>query len=310
MEKWNTVEIRSPSGALLNAYAIMPGSGSPRAMVQINHGMAEHAARYRRFGEFLALRGYGVLAHDHRGHGATTAPGTQLGQFGGWDNVLADVSAAQDHCRSIAPSAPVVCFGHSMGAIIAMSHALAFPGRCDALAVWNTGFETPILFHIGIIILKVERMLKGSDVPSALAPKLTFDAWNARFKPNRTAFDWLSRDNAEVDKYVADPLCGFSVSIGAWLDVLNAIARVRKGDLSSLPAAMPVSLRGGGQDMASELGKAMQAHGERLKSAGMQDVTVTINPDARHECLNEIDRDAAMSDFVAWLDARFSSASR
>lgn len=291
---------------------LMAPSGAPRAVVQINHGMAEHCARYERFARFLASRGYAAIAHDHRGHGHTSAPGAPQGSFGasdGWQRVLGDVSAVADEARAIFPGAPIVSFGHSLGAIIALDHALQHPHAAQALAIWNTSFDTPALLSVLVAALKAERFFKGSDVPSRLAIMATFDAWNRQFAPNRTQFDWLSRDEKEVDAYVADPLCGFPVSVGMWLQVIAAIRNCADpARHARLPKGLPVHVCAGGKDPSSLGGDAMLRIAARLKSAGLGDVTTSVFAENRHEGLNELDRDAVMESFAAWLNARFPQA--
>lgn len=305
---WQAETLASPTGASLRLYSAAPPAGV-RAIVQINHGLAEHAARYERFATFLAGRGYAVAAHDHRGHGASTAADAALGWFGageGFAKVLDDVAAVQAHARERFAGAPLVCFGHSMGAIIAFNFALRSPQDLAGVAVWNTSFDTPALLGLMETLLKAERFFKGSDVPSAIAGKATFDAWNKEFAPNRTAFDWLSRETAEVDKYVADPLCGFPASIGMWLALTGAIrAGADDTRLAALPKTLPFHLVGGGADPVSLHGAAIERLGARLKAAGLADVTTTVYPQTRHECLNDINRHTVMADFAAWLDARF-----
>ena len=149
-------------------------------------------------------------------------------------------------------------------------------------------------------------MFLGSDVPSSLATKATFETWNREFAPNRTGFDWLSRDPAEVDKYVNDPLCGFPVSIGLWLDVLEGIFFASNDtNLKALPSNLPVHLLAGGDDPCSERGKAVAKIAERMERQGMSDVTIELLADTRHESLNDINRDATTALFVDWLDRRF-----
>ncbi len=308
MRDFARTTLQSPTGAKLCIHEIAP-AGLPRAIVQINHGMAEHSARYARFAKYLASRGYAVVAHDHRGHGHTIANGAPLGVFApkeGMARVMEDVSAVIAHARALHPSAPVLMFGHSMGTIIALNHAHENPGMSEGLALWNTSFDTPFLLTIMVGILKAERMLKGSDVPSGIANKVTFEAWNKEFSPNRTAFDWLSRDPAEVDAYVNDPLCGFPVSIGMWLDVLGSIrSSADPARIARLPASMPVNIVAGGMDPSSLKGEAMLRLAARLEAAGMRDVTTRVWPQTRHEGLNEVNRDAIMEDFANWLDQRF-----
>jgi alpha-beta hydrolase superfamily lysophospholipase len=271
--------------------------------------MAEHAARYDRFAGFLTARGYAVFAHDHRGHGSTKAADAPLGVFAasnGMAKVLDDVNAVIAHARAACPGAPLITFGHSMGAIIALNHAHAHPGRADGLALWNTSFDTPFLLQVLKAVLLAEGAIRGRNTPSAVATRLTFEAWNKEFAPNRTAFDWLSRDTAEVDAYVADPLCGFGVSIGLWLDVLNSIlASAKAANVARIAKDLPVNITAGGMDPSSLKGAAMLRLADRLKAAGKKDVELTVWPQTRHEGLNEINRDAIMASFADWLDRRF-----
>ena len=270
--------------------------------------MAEHAGRYRHFAEFLAARGYHVFAHDHRGHGETTAPDAPLGTFArkdGWQKVLEDVHFVNTHIRETAPDLPVICFGHSMGSTIAASYMLHFPDTIDGVAIWN-GSETGLLPKLLTLLLKVERMFKGSDVPSLLANKLTFEAWNKTFEPNRTSSDWLSRDESEVDKYIADPLCGFICSNGMWLDLLGGVLGLSdKNEIAALPRDLPVHILAGAADPCSSCGKAATQLAKKLEAVGKADITKTILSDTRHESLHELNRDETMAGFANWLDVRF-----
>ncbi|NRB32156.1 MAG: alpha/beta hydrolase [Rhizobiaceae bacterium] len=307
---WTSSKLNSGTGAELQLYSQTP-KGKPKAIVQINHGMAEHAARYERFAEALAKAGYGTYAHDHRGHGATSAPDAALGVFArkkGLDAVLNDVAAVNAHISSEHPNVPIVCFGHSMGSIIGFNYVLRHPDTVAAAALWNSGVETGALAVVFSSILKIHRMFKGSDVPSGLATKATFETWNKEFAPNRTDFDWLSRDAAEVDKYVDDPLCGFPVSIGLWLDVLDGIYLAADDkNLAALPKDLPVHLLAGADDPCSERGKAVANIARRMQSAGMSKVNLTVLSETRHESLNEVNRDQTTAMFIDWLDDQFAS---
>jgi len=298
----------SPSGATLQLYSRMP-ERHVRAAVQINHGMAEHAARYGRFARALTARGFAVFAHDHRGHGLTRAPDAPRGVFAqsdGFDKVIQDVSCINRHIRARDPDTPVICFGHSMGAIIALNYAMREPARVDGLACWNAGVETGALARLSRVILSAEKALKGRQGISKIARTLTFDAWNKAFRPNRTPFDWLSRDTVEVDKYVADPACGFDVSVGLWLDLLDGVFYGGADrNMAGLGRAMPVHVQGGGVDPCTNKGADMRHLAARLKRAGLRDVTLRILEDTRHESLNEINREATTTAFIDWLEARF-----
>ncbi|MFT5004798.1 MAG: alpha-beta hydrolase superfamily lysophospholipase [Paracoccaceae bacterium] len=299
----------SPTGAKINLYSMMP-TGRVKAVVQINHGMAEHAARYVRFAVALTAAGFAVFAHDHRGHGATKAPDAPLGVFGaknGFDLVIEDVLAVNSFIKDRDPETPVICFGHSMGSIIALNFAMQYPHKVAGLACWNAGVETGALAAASKFILGSEKLFRGRNSASKIAGKLTFAAWNNEFKPNRTDFDWLSRDSAEVDKYVADPLCGFPVSIGLWLDLLHGVYfGAEDRNLKALARALPVNILGGGNDPCSNRADDMEHLATRMRNAGMTDVSDVKLADTRHESLNEVNRDQTTANFITWLEKRFA----
>ncbi|AZO22899.1 MULTISPECIES: alpha/beta fold hydrolase [unclassified Mesorhizobium] len=298
--------LASPGGADLNLYVKHAG-GNPRAVVQINHGLAEHAARYARFADFLGDRGFHVYAHDHRGHGATKAPDAPLGRFADVDGiakVIADVGAVHDLIAVEHPGLPVIAFGHSLGASIALNFVLRHSDRIHAAAIWNGNFSAGLLGQLALGILGWERMRLGSDVPSRLLPRLTFQAWGKAVPNHRTLFDWLSRDPVEVDKYIADPLCGWDASISMWRDVVGMAQHAGKdSSFAGVRRDLFVNLVGGEKDPASDYGKGIHHLARRMDRMGFSNLVSKVYADTRHESLNEINRDIIMSDFVAWGDS-------
>ncbi|WP_007198441.1 alpha/beta fold hydrolase [Hoeflea phototrophica] len=297
--------IQSPTGAHL-AVRHMPPQGQARGVVQINHGLAEHAARYERFARFLAARGYHAYAHDHRGHGATRAPDSIPGAFsgsGGAAKVIADVTAIHALIAERHPGLPVVTFGHSMGGLITLNFAQAHPQASAAVAIWNSNFNAGVLGRAGQALLAVEAFFKGSDTPSTILPKLTFQTWAKAMKDSRTDSDWLSRDEAEVDSYIADPLCGWDATVSMWRDIFDMIyAGSRADNLARLPKSLPVHLIGGAEDPATDKGAAVIWLVSQMRKAGLTDVSAEVLAGTRHETLNEINSDKAMADFANWLD--------
>lgn len=307
---FETVETVQRAGAKI-ALRNQLAEGKAKGVVMICHGLAEHAGRYRRFAAFLAARGYHVYAHDHRGHGATTAPDAPLGRFAARDGasiVLEDVAAIRALVAERHPGLPVALFGHSMGGMIAMNAAQRRPQDFAALAVFNSKLNPGAAGALGVLAIKAERFFKGSDVPSMIGPKATFDAWAKSIPNARTDFDWLSHDAAEVDAYVADPLCGFAASVSLWLDLMT-LSREGGGAqaLARLPSELPIYLVGGGEDPATSKGDDMLWLEKQLKKVGARRVTTTVYSDMRHETLNEIGREEAMRNFAAWLDAVVSA---
>ncbi len=300
-----TERLAAPSGAHL-AYHHLAATDTPRGIVIVCHGLAEHSRRYEGFAVALSARGYHVYVHDHRGHGETTAPDAQLGRYAasrGTDKVVADVRAMRDFAVTQHPGLPVILFGHSMGGLIALNVAENHPQAFQALSVWNSNFNPGPAGRFAQAVLAVEKMLKGSDVPSAILPRATFGAWGKSIPGHRTAFDWLSHDPAEVDAYIADPLCGFDASVSLWQDLFRlTFAGASPDHLALLPKGLPVYLVGGGQDPATNKGREIRWLGRRMMETGMTHVTTTIYDGMRHETLNEIGREQAISEFLSWLD--------
>ena len=313
MSDFSSFILSSPTGADL-AVRHMPSQGPARGIIQINHGLAEHAARYERFARFLAGRGFHVYAHDHRGHGATRAAETIPGAFAGKDGaskVIADVAAVHALITERHPGLPVVTFGHSMGGLIALNFAESHPAASAALAVWNSNFNAGIAGRAAQAILAVEAFFKGSDTPSAILPKLTFQAWARAMPDRRTDFDWLSRDESEVDLYVADPLCGWDATVSMWRDVFALIyAGGATQNLAKLPKSLPVHLIGGARDPATDKGEAVKWLEARMRGTGLTRVTLQILAETRHETLNEINREQSMANFAVWLDTVLPAAAQ
>lgn len=295
--------LKSTSGAQLRLYSCK-ARGEAKGVVQINHGLVEHAGRYARFATYLADRGFHVYAHDHRGHGHTKAPGAPLGSFGPepvLDAVLKDVEAVHHHIGRKYPGLPVIVFGHSMGSMVALAFLARHTGRIDAAALWNM----PLVWHVEAraakILLAWEQFRLGSDVPSRILPRLTFQAWARAIPDAQTPFDWLSSDREEVEKYIADPLCGWAATVGMWNAIFDLnLLLTSKRNLQAIPRALPLQLVGGEDDPSTGGGKAMRRLESQLQRQGFSNLETTICPGFRHESLNELNRNLAMKAFGAW----------
>jgi len=299
----DTQRLNSPTGAKI-AYHHVPAAAEACGILLISHGLAEHSRRYETFAEAMASQGFHVYAHDHRGHGETVAHEAPIGRFarrGGAEHVIADVLAMRELAAGVHPGLPIIVFGHSMGGLISLNTVVTHPDKFDAVAVWNSNFNAGLAGRAAQLILKTERMFKGSDVPSGPLPKLTFGTWGRSIANRRTDFDWLSRIPEQVDKYIADPLCGFDASVSLWLDIFELTFRApQKIYLDRLRRDMPIHLVGGGEDPATDNAKAISWLASHLKSAGFSHITTEIYPDMRHETLNEIGADEAISRFADW----------
>jgi alpha-beta hydrolase superfamily lysophospholipase len=303
--------VASPTGARLHLHYRAP-EADERGVVQISHGLAEHAGRYARFAAFLAGRGFHVYAHDHRGHGQTTAPDASPRQFArenGIAKVIADVAAVHQLIAEQHAGLPVIAFGHSMGGLIALNYLMLHPRSVAGAAIWNADFTGGAGLGLARMLLGLERMVLGSDVPSRIMPRLTFRDWARKVENPRTPFDWLSHDRAEVDAYVADPNCGWDASVSMWRDILDFIRRgADDRALHRLPKNLPLNLVGGAEDPATGMGGAVEALAGRLRAAGLADVESRIYSGMRHESLNEVNRRIVMEDFGRWAERVAASA--
>jgi len=301
----------SPSGAQLSLRVSETGE-KPRAVVQIHHGLAEHAGRYHRFAQFLNAQGFHACAHDHRGHGLTTAPDAPRGVFAstdGWGRVVEDALAVEDHLRDRFPGLPLIVFGHSMGGVAAMTHAMARRGDIAGLAIWNANLAIGPRAGLMRAVLTLEGLFKKSTAPSLWMEALTFKAWGKQIRKARTSYDWLSRLPEEVDAYIADPDCGWPASISMWRDLVDGSLRGEdETRLRAMRKDLPIHLAAGGQDPAVEKGRAVKTLASRLYSARFTDVTMRFDPKARHETLNDEGRDKAMADFSEWAARAAASA--
>lgn len=299
-----------PDGVSLHVRRWLP-DGPPRVVVQIVHGLAEHAGRYARFAAAMTAAGYTVYANDHRGHGLTATSPADLGVFAerdGWATVLADLDAVAARAREEHPGLKLLLFGHSMGSFLAQA-LIAREGTPYAAAVLSgSNGKPPAMATLGRLIARLERWRLDPRGRSKLIHSLSFETFNARFKPNRTTADWLTRDTAEVDRFVADPLCGFVPTAGLWCDLLDAMARhVDAGLVGAIPKTLPILVMSGGEDPVSEKTRGLASLMEAYRAAGLARADLKVWPGARHEPLNETNRDEVTADVLAWFETVLAS---
>lgn len=286
-------------GVAVAFYRWMP-SGDPRGIVLIAHGASEYGARYDRFATFLTEHGFAVFAQDHRGHG-NTAKATGPGKIGPGDwNALADdqkqlVAIAKD----AVPNVPVVLFGHSMGSFMSQRYIQRYGDSIDAVVLSGSGGEIDNLEGT-IDLIDMIAADAGIDSPAPL-----FAGFNDQFAPARTEFDWLSRDEVEVDKYINDPFCGDDIplTLGFAKGMLSTVLEAWKPENENLiPKDLPVLFITGEKDIVSQNAATVHALEARYKANGMTNVTGLYYPDARHELLNEINRDSVQQDVLEWIE--------
>ena len=274
-----TITLASRDGIALQTYRWAP-EGRPRAAVQLQHGLGEHAGRYRRFGQALTAAGYVVYAPDGRGSGRTAAGA--YGHWGrdGWPGWVDDLHQLNQRIRAEHPQLPVALIGHSMGSFASQQYLLDHSADVAAAVLIGSSDAGGI-----------------ADVLSTEGPT-DLSAFNKAFT-HRTGFEWLSRDEAEVDRYCADPACGFVP------EPFSGIATLRRAadpaEIAKLRPDLPILIVSGDADPLAAGGAALQLVGQRYRDAGVRDVTVKLYPQARHELLNETNRDEVTADILTFL---------
>ncbi|MBK7170168.1 MAG: alpha/beta hydrolase [Gammaproteobacteria bacterium] len=281
-----------------------------RAIVLIAHGAAEHAARYARVAGVLNKAGYGVAALDHRGHGRT-GQAAKLGVFAdedGWNRAVGDIHQLVNRTRDYHPGEPVVLLGHSMGSIMTQQYIAEHGDSIDAAVLSGSALIDG--FSDLVPLIEAEVAASGREAPSRVMAELMGGGFSTGIESPRTGFDWLSRDQQEVQAYIDDPLCGFELSAGAWLDMIKH-NRVPKhaADFLSIPKELPLYVFAGECDPVNQNLGALQELLRRYATAGLRNVAWRFYAGARHELLNEINREQATMDLLRWLDAHIAPAS-
>ena len=284
--------------------------GAPRAVVQLVHGIAEHVDRYDGFARFLTEQGFAVVAEDHMGHGKSiNGEGIQGYFHGGWFAAVADTHHLLELTREAYPDIPYILFGHSMGSFMARTILCKYPDSGITAAVicgtgWQPSLALPALIKAADLIGK----RSGETVPSKALEAMAFGSYNKRVEHKRTVCDWLTRDDAVVDAYIADPLCGFTPSAGLFRDMLSGIRYIQKPEsLNAMKKDLPVFFIAGGDDPVGSYGKGVRKAAEAFRQAGMQDVTVKLYPLCRHEILNEINKEEVCQDILSWIESKIQA---
>jgi alpha-beta hydrolase superfamily lysophospholipase len=308
----NEAYFESHDGTKLFLYRWLPET-QPKAALHIVHGMAEYALRYRRLAEKLTAAGIEVWAADQRGHGKTAdlslnkpGRGGLLGHCGdgyGFSLVTKDIYTLNKEIKKTV-NTPVFLLGHSWGSFIVQNYIEEYTNDLNIDGCILSGTKGPgdLMVKLGLPFLTVLAALRGQRKGSRLARAMGDGQYNNPFKPNRTQFDWISRDEGEVDKYIADPLCGFLCSSGFYRDltrILNNIHRPEK--ITSIKINLPVYVFSGSSDPVGAMGASTTALVNEYRKAGIKDLEFVLYPGARHETLNETNREEVMDNLLSWI---------
>lgn len=274
-----------------------------RAAVQITHGMAEHIDRYDAFARYLAKQGFLVYGMDNAGHGKSLKPDMPKGYFGqknGWDALIADMHTLYELMHKDYPATAFILFGHSMGSFMARSYAARYPQDFESYIFSGTAGKNPVA-KIGRMLANREIKKGLAMVPSQKLHALGAGSYNKKFKNPRTDCDWLTRDEAVVDAYLADELCGFPFTPCGMRDLLDGLIEISDKKWAKKVPDKPILLISGERDAVGSFSKGVRQVEKRLVRSGHR-VCCKLYPQARHEVLNELNKDEVYDDVLLFLE--------
>ena len=278
--------------------------GSIKGVVQISHGMAEYSNRYARFALELCKRGYAVFISDHIGHGSSVKSNDMLGFFGetdGEEHFVEDLKTLTDIIKSEYPDLPFYMLGHGMGSLIARKYTAKYGYLLDGVIYSGTSGENTAV-GIGIQIANTLIKQNGPMFRSDLLDVMAFGAYN-RKTPKRTECDWVSRDESEVDKFIADDFCGYKYTVSGMKALFNLVRQVSSRRwYNTVPLSLPIYMISGSMDPVGDYSKGVNEVYKKLKKSGHKNVTMKLYEGARHEILNETNREEVYEDILTWLD--------
>lgn len=301
-----TFNFKDKDGIEIFVYKWQPDASPAKGIVQIAHGMAEHALRYERMAESLTKAGYICYANDHRGHGKTAGGLENTGYMGqgGWDSTVEDLKELTDYIKEEnANNIPFFFLGHSWGSLMGQDYIQQWGDEISGAILSGTnGSQSKLLLFLGSMIAK-SQLKKGPKKRNEKLDQMTFGAFNKPYEPAETKFQWLSRDQDEVNKYVEDPFCGFVCTTSFFVELLKGLKKIwKKENEQKIPKDLPILILAGEKDPTSNMSKNLEILIKRYEKYGIKNITKKIYKDARHEVFNEINRDEVFQDLIEWLD--------
>ncbi|MCU9813420.1 alpha/beta hydrolase [Paraclostridium sp. AKS81] len=274
-------------------------------IVQISHGMSEEAGRYKRFANYLTDNGYIVYINDHRGHGKSAENINRIGILAEKDGIhciVKDLNKLTKIINTENNGLPIFLFSHSMGSFAAQKYIIDYSEDIDGVILSGTNGLHGIEVDLGFLVAKVMSKIQGREKKAYLIDKLAFGGFNKKFKPNKSEFDWLSRDFKEVEKYIENEYCGVVFSNGYFYDLFKLFKEIRNiNNLKKINSKLPIYIFAGDKDPVGKFGKGITKLYENYKKVGIENVEFKLYSGGRHEMLNEINKDEVINDTINWI---------
>ncbi len=286
----------------------LPDDKNVKVVLQLSHGIMEHIGRFDTFARFMANNGFAVVGNSILGHGKSASDEPDIGFIAkkdGWDLAVRDMHLLWENTSSKYPGLPYFLLGHSMSSFMARTFLIRYQNLLTGCILSGTGQQASALLNAGLIVAGAERLLFGPRHKSAHLNHLCFGVYNRRIPNCRTPSDWLTRDHDIVEKYMADTVCGFVPSVGLFADMLHGLKYIgSKKNIAKMRKNLPVLLISGTEDPVGDYGVGVIKVNKLFRDAGMYDVTLKLYEGARHEVLNETNKEDVWQDVLHWMTDR------
>ncbi|MDX2319895.1 MAG: alpha/beta hydrolase [Moritella sp.] len=292
--------LTATDGREIKLFAWLPEQEVRYVMV-LSHGMAEHIQRYETFAFACNAAGIAVYGANHRGHGEDAQVLGHYADDNGWEKVISDLDLIVNDVAK-RHAVPLILLGHSMGSFIAQQYAILYGSKLSGLILSGSNYQNPIMYKLATVVSKIEKMRIGARSPSRFLDFVSFGAFNNKFKPVGTPFDWLSRDPVQVNKYINDDYCGFPCSPQFWLDFMSGLIAISQTSaIAKIPNQLPIYIFSGDKDPVGLQGKGVLALEQHITHNGCHNVQRKLYPDGRHEMLNESNANEVFNDVTSWV---------
>ena len=289
----------------IHAIKWIPDVEKPVCILQIVHGMAEYIDRYDEFAAFLAERGILVVGDDHLGHGKTVKPGELFGYFCEEDAptvLVRDEHRLKKIMQKQYEDVPYIFLGHSMGSFITRNYLLKYGAGLDGVMIMGTGMQPKPALMFALALTSFQKMVFGAEHVAKFINIASFGTYNKQIKSPKTPYDWLSRNEDNVRRYIKDPMCGFVFTVNGFQTLFKLIYNLHDQEkLRKMPKNLPVFFLSGQEDPVGDYGKGVEQVYQSFKEIGMENVQMKLYPHDRHELINEVDREDVYGDIYRWI---------
>jgi alpha-beta hydrolase superfamily lysophospholipase len=301
---YTTSTLKLRDGLNLHIHTWTPEN--PTKLLFLIHGSVEHAKRYDEFAKILNKRGYVVIAPDHRGHGLTAKESGVFSDFGkenGFMRVIGDLEELLDYIIKKYPNLPRAIFGHSLGSFMTRKLISIRGKEFEKAIISGSTWGNLVELKGGILLSKVWGALAGRYQANQKYNDFLWKMINNKVKGHKGTLDFINRDEKEVENYIADPLNGNTMTIEFGIQMSVAVLLIREDVVfENTPNNLKILLASGTDDPLSNGGKDIETLANKYRANGIKDVTIKLYKDARHEIINEINKEEVISDMIQWLD--------